>query len=294
MPRDNPADWKVEDLQSLISNKVEESLVLEYKASPALANTDGNIKAISKDVSSFANAAGGTIIYGIPESGGLPQPLDSLLNPADTSKEWLEQVIHSRIRPRLDVHINPVSLPNQRVAYVVGVPQGKTAHQASDFRYYKRSNTQCVPMLDHEIRDVMNRSRHPLVEPQFHFQEIGAQRTLYLQIVLRNVGAMRARDIKLVLAIPADLFRPKTPNFSSGKILLNDKIYDRFIFQKTDIIIFPEDEICITDNYGRFISTQRVPPLELYALPDDLRWRIYADDMPPREGRILLKEIPAR
>jgi hypothetical protein len=104
---------------------------------------------------------------------------------------------------------------------------------------------------------------------------------------------MRARDIKLVLFLPPDMFRSETPNFAAGKIRISDQIYDTFTFQRTDIIIFPDDELSLTDNYGPLISTNRVSPIDIYLSPlYDLRWKVYADDMPPKEGRILLKDIP--
>ncbi|HUW34061.1 MAG TPA: ATP-binding protein [Planctomycetota bacterium] len=86
--------------------------------------------------------------------------------PAEITKEWLEQVIISNIQPRIDsIVINPVELKTQRLgrfAYVVCVPQSDRApHQANDKRYYKRFNFQSVPMEDHEVRDVMFRQRVP-------------------------------------------------------------------------------------------------------------------------------------
>jgi predicted HTH transcriptional regulator len=86
--------WKLEDLNSMITQEVQESLELDYKRSDALKKTDGAKKEISKDVSAFANSAGGTIIYGIEEEGHLPKKIDAGLDPNEMSKEWLEQVIN--------------------------------------------------------------------------------------------------------------------------------------------------------------------------------------------------------
>lgn len=60
-------EWSEADLQRLADDKVGESLQLEFKGSGALSkNPDGRAE-IAKDVSAMANAAGGTIIYGIAE-----------------------------------------------------------------------------------------------------------------------------------------------------------------------------------------------------------------------------------
>lgn len=299
MPRDNPSDWQEEDLLALIRTGIEESLELEYKASPSLENIPKNKTEIGKDVSAFANSAGGTLVYGIPEMKGVPQPLDGGIDPLVTTKEWLEQVIHGGIRPRLDMHINPVSLTTQhpgRVAYVIRIPRGLTAHQASDHRYYKRSNFRLVPMEDHEIRDVMNRSRHPIIEPVFSFKESRSAQSssLVLRIALRNVGAMRARDIKIVVAIPYGLFSCKYSKFVGGTTQIEDKNYSTYTLQRADLIIFPDDEIPLTDHFGPIDAQNRTSPLEILTSSlHELRWKIYADDMPPKEGRLLLRDIRA-
>ncbi len=162
--------WTEERLISLIDNKVEESLTLDYKACNSLATTDGKKNELSKDVSAFANSAGGTIIYGMVEGTGetkhLPEKLDEGFNPSEISKEWLEQVINSRIQRRISgIVIHPVELTSTspgKFAYVVEIPQSTNApHQASDKKFYKRFNFESVPMEEFEIRDVMNRQAGP-------------------------------------------------------------------------------------------------------------------------------------
>lgn len=158
------------DLQSLIMGQVEESISLDYKHGAALAPDDKKRDEITKDVSAFANSAGGLIIYGIAEGPtATTKHLPAVFAPVDRahfSKEWLEQVIQ-RIQPKIDgVEIIPIPLasaPNH-VAYAVSIPQGDTAHQAADKRYYKRHNFMAVPMEDYELRDVMNRLTHPIIE----------------------------------------------------------------------------------------------------------------------------------
>ena len=161
-----PWEWIQEDLQGLIDNKLTESLTLEYKACPSLDRTDGKKKELSKDVSSFANAMGGTIVYGIIEGNGteknLPVALDNGYDPQEVSRECLESVINSTIHPRIDgIRINPVLLASGNAIYVVSIPQSGRGHMASDNRYYKRYNFQSIPMEDYEVRDVMNRSVAP-------------------------------------------------------------------------------------------------------------------------------------
>ncbi|MGJ8670326.1 MAG: AlbA family DNA-binding domain-containing protein [Oceanococcus sp.] len=171
------AQWDEQHLLSLIRDGVPESTELDYKASPSLENTEGKKKEISKDVSAMANSAGGTLIYGIREENHLPLEIDAGLNPNVVTKEWLENVINSRIQRRIDgLIINPVALNTAspgNVAYVIAIPQSSRApHQASDKRFYKRFNFQSVPMEEYEVRDVSRRADGPLLSVEFSIEAV--------------------------------------------------------------------------------------------------------------------------
>lgn len=168
-----PWEWVEADLQALVDQRADEGPELDFKRCDAIQNTPGKKTELSKDVSAFANSAGGTLVYGIIEDPEThtASDLDAGYDPTIISKEWIEQVINSNIQPRLSgVRINAVPLTNHapgKVAYVVSVPQGSTAHQAADKRYYKRFNFESVPMEDYEIRDVMQRVSAPVVSIEF-------------------------------------------------------------------------------------------------------------------------------
>jgi hypothetical protein len=171
-----PWEWNEDDLQSLITNGVQESLELEYKACPSLAKGDKEKNELSKDVSAFANSAGGTIVYGMREKDHLPEAIDAGYDPSGMSKEWLEQVINSRIQRRIDgVRINQVRLTKTspgKVAYVVYIPQStRAAHQAADKKFYKRYNFESIPMEEYEIRDVSRRAETPDLRIYFELRD---------------------------------------------------------------------------------------------------------------------------
>jgi hypothetical protein len=150
-----------DDLQRLVDEEIQESLTLDYKASPSLAKDSKSRDELCKDVSAFANSAGGQIIYGIEEKDRNPVKVD---DGSDLSREWIEQVIDSNIQPRLDgLTITPVPLGSARHAYVLTISQalGRAPHQAPDKKYYKRQNFQSVPMEDYEIRDALRRATSP-------------------------------------------------------------------------------------------------------------------------------------
>ena len=158
-----------EDLQRLVDEEIQESLTLDYKASPSLARDDKRRDELCKDVSAFANSAGGQIIYGIEEKDRKPLKVD---DGSDLSREWIEQVIDSGVQPRLEgLVITPVPVGSGRHAYVLTMPQasGRAPHQAPDKKYYKRQNFQSVPMEDYEIRDALRRATTPELYVELSF-----------------------------------------------------------------------------------------------------------------------------
>jgi predicted HTH transcriptional regulator len=165
-------------LQQLINNGIEENPELEYKAAAALQRDDKKVMEITKDVSSFANSNGGILIYGISENQQnryLPDTIDPVDRQA-ISKEWLEQILNAKIRPRihgLKMHIVPIGKNKNLAVYILEIPKGETAHQADDKRYYRRHNFMVEPLFDHEIRDIMNSQKNPLIKIDFNITKQG-------------------------------------------------------------------------------------------------------------------------
>ena len=209
--------WTELDLLELIQNEVQEDIQLDYKASAALLNTESKKKEISKDVSAMANSAGGVLIYGIIEKGHIPKNLDEGVDPNETTKEWLEQIINSRIQRKINgMKIFPIELKTLnpgKFAYVVSIPQSSRApHQAHDKRFYKRYNFESVPMEEYEIRDVSHRIDGPklnLILKVSDVLEIGNDseksgenlRRIKLSLVLYNESVVPAEYIAIRLYI---------------------------------------------------------------------------------------------
>jgi Putative DNA-binding domain len=94
---------------------VQEDLHLDYKRSLALVKTDHCRAELSKDVSAFANADDGPIIYGIEESkDNHPVSIDEGINSNEMSGVWLEQTITSNIQPKINnFMVYPIPLPSK-------------------------------------------------------------------------------------------------------------------------------------------------------------------------------------
>src|SRR5205807_491021 len=151
---------------------------------------------LSKDVSSFANSGGGTIVYGVAEDDQHdPKELDDGVEPSVISKEWLDDVISSTIQRKIDgvrIHVIDLSGPRAgRVAYIIEIPQSTRApHMALDHRYYKRHNFKSEPMEEYEVRDVSLRAAAPALRVSFAFGGYvpPPARTLRLRVLLLNDG----------------------------------------------------------------------------------------------------------
>lgn len=155
------------DLQRLVDEAIEESITLEYKASPALARGNDEIKELCKDVSAMANAAGGQIVYGIVENKQTrkPERVDEGVSDPKITREWIIQILNSRVHPRMNgVSVERIKLnsTSNGFGFVLSIePTQIGPHQAPDHRYYKRFELHSVPMEDYEVRDVMRRATTP-------------------------------------------------------------------------------------------------------------------------------------
>ncbi len=314
--------WNIEKVRSLIADKVEESLSLEYKSSAALERTDKVKKEITKDVSAFANSCGGVIVYGMeeghrPEDKHLPNRI-SPISRKEFSKEWLESII-SNIRPKIEglaIHPIPIEDSNDEVLYVVEVPQSDTAHQAIDFRYYKRWNFESVPMQDFEVRDTMNRSRHPKLEVLAFFvcetlyspipkPSKNSKSVLILKIVANNIGSKYAKYVSCFVDLPTSFARlcnlETIESLEIAGVKYTRYVYENIFRDKIKDGIAPQFgpsrhvpilpglnreliQIQVRDLGDGNVTFIRSPKLKLH-------WRIHADEALPISGEITFDQI---
>jgi predicted HTH transcriptional regulator len=116
------------DLQRLVDEALEEGLTLDYKASPALTRDGKGPDELCKDVTALANSAGGQIVYGIEEDKVTKKPsrVDEGVVDPKVTREWIEQILNSRVQPRLTgVTTARVDMGNGQFGYVISVPQSQ-------------------------------------------------------------------------------------------------------------------------------------------------------------------------
>jgi len=221
-------DWQnatEEDLTNLIANKTQEDHRLDYKRRESLLTVERakRRQELGKDVSSFAHADGGTIIYGMVESGkpGVATRLEGFA-PSDMTKEQLTQLIQtSTDLPIAGIYVRPVELARSdpgKWAYVVTIPQSETCHQASDMKFHRRDNATTREMHRDEILDILNRARGARLHLAFDFEgarnapllwfPTGANphcsRELTLQIFSHNSGKIALYSLHRLYIQPGD------------------------------------------------------------------------------------------
>lgn len=112
------------DLLSLISNKILEKKTLDYKEKFS-GNSDSDKREFLKDISSFANASGGDIIYGIKEENGVPIELIGIPNEEIDSKiRWIEDLVRQGVQPRIPgLKIYPIDVDDYNKALLIRIPK---------------------------------------------------------------------------------------------------------------------------------------------------------------------------
>jgi len=306
-------------LQQLIENGIEENPELEYKAAASLQREDKKVMEITKDVSSFANSNGGILIYGIAENPA-DKHLPGKIDPVDRkgiNKEWLEQIINSRIRPRIHgLKIHVITLPDDdgKLVYILEIPKGETAHQADDKRYYRRHNFMVEPLYDHEVRDIMGRQKNPEIQIEFDTswhhsptsQSSENNRPSYylLNIYARNVGKVYAKYINLVLTLPKRCLVLQTwerSDHATVEIEANNKVRDLVApnsanYMRTLSIAKPIEYG--PARYEPLLPGMRIKlkeiPIHEYSRDEGnpISWTMFADNAEPKTGSAEIQELP--
>jgi len=306
-------EWTQAAIQWYIDEAVEENLELDYKAADAFSKKPSKKVEITKDVSAMANSAGGIIVYGLAEhQDPNMKHCAEKIDPVDRrefSKEWLEHVINN-IRPRIDgLIIHPVSVdtgPND-VVYVVEIPQSTTAHQARDYRYYKRFNFESVPMEDYEVRDVMHRATTPDVAVEFGYETLERRSDLHrykLTVTIQNLGNQVVEHLKLQFTFPHTIEVPELvineavaggTHLSARVFAEKDHHGDYLITYWYPGVFFPKEERAIGDEISLeyHLGSRGRSALAIFDLisGSTLNWTLYADDMTPRQGEVPFSKL---
>ncbi|MCZ7399427.1 MAG: ATP-binding protein [Candidatus Methanoperedens sp.] len=145
------ARLNLERINGLINEKIKENLNLDYKRELDERNNE-----IAKDISAFANASGGKIIYGISEKDDLPSSINWIESKGVKVK--IEDIILNHIQPELkgyEIYSIENSGNHSQAIFVVDIPESSDAPHMADYRYYIRRNFKSEYMEDSEVKNAI-------------------------------------------------------------------------------------------------------------------------------------------
>jgi len=212
-----------EDLKALVENEVIEHKTIEYKRELP-GNSDGDKKEFLADVTSFANASGGDLVYGIVEDKktGKPKSLDGLsIGNPDQELLRLDGIIRTGVQPRIPSVIcsKPIPIQDDKFALVIRVQKSWIApHRVilgGHDKFYSRSSNGKYPLDVGELRMAFTLS-------ESISERIRNFRTNRLsQIIANDTPVTFYGDHKIVLhLIPVISFDP-AQSYDLGRIMPN-------------------------------------------------------------------------
>jgi hypothetical protein len=301
----------LDELDALRAAGEAEGQLLEFKAGDSLGRQSAQRLELVKDVTGMANAAGGRIIYGLGQvagpngaivAGDLATVADAAITP-----DWITQVLSSNSAPPLrGVEIREIPVPAARGGgrlLVLNVEQAATAHQCTiDRKYYQRFNATVEPMLDHQIRDVMNRRSAPVVDVAMHsrrFKESSSLHVYDIDFTLTNSGIVSLTDWALEFDVPTVAWVPELQVSSAPidrkGVRVDDAPYYRCTLHSQALEpvtpLHPGQSLSPGADRGVILARLVVrSDTEDRLLGKRLQWRLYMPNAKPLFGQLPYRE----
>ena len=134
------------DLQELIKTPIREGKTIEYKRQLP-GGKDEDKREFLADASSFANAIGGDLLYGVEEKEGLPTNLVGVeCEDLDAEIQRLDNLLRSGLEPRLPHYDTQfIDLGGKRQVLILRIPRSWSAPHRVTFRdhakFYARNSS---------------------------------------------------------------------------------------------------------------------------------------------------------
>jgi len=317
---ENENDW-------LTLQGQQESSRLEFKSVRIFEKKEKAVQELSQESSAFANSEGGVILIGMEERKvGKIRVADKItgIDQNEIAPEWLQQVLESNLSPLLPgIRVFRVSFSGEnsgKVGFSIFIPQGATAYQANDLKYYGRSEYEKKALPDHEIRLRMMKSRiaqaNVLIDKAKYitFQEHNETLRKSKEECISQGRIWRGSN---ETKINYDKFIFNLEVYNNSDVTISDFILElhmnspfstlsedrwrlRFAkptekfksgqHEKTKLkqVIFPRDRIAFPDKAIEL----RIPAGQsFFSHESHLRWTVFLDNAPPCRGEFDLREI---
>lgn len=226
------------EIDALFASQIPEGRTLEYKRDLP-GNTDADKREFLADVSSFANTAGGDLIFGIQESGGIPTGIHGIgAVDLDAEQMRIDSIVLAGIEPRVRFRLHLITASNGERVLLLRVEQSWEAPHRVVFkqhdRFYARSSAGKYALDTGELRQAFARGAG-LAESIARFRDerlisISAGRApialdgpgaLVLHLIpLEAIASTPRHTVATLTSVQGDL-RPISSNGWSNRITLN-------------------------------------------------------------------------
>lgn len=211
----------IEEIEKMISDK-DETFYLEYKN---LSKNDSKIDfcTLAKNISSFGNAEGGVLIYGIENKSKKIVPFEEY---KVVCQKITENISRSTSPNHTNVEAFSVKIQdNKGIVYVV-IPksENRPLQSLKDHKYYYRSGESHSSMPHEVIAGMMGKNIPPSLNLMFaypHFSSIITDDFLEFDVRIRNVSQVMAEDIWINYAHNESFI-----SISSGHVSLHGSLVD--------------------------------------------------------------------
>ena len=294
--------WTEERLEDL---EPHEHDFQEFKGTAWMVTKDRTVHSnfplfLSKQISAFANGAGGRVFIGIDDSGKIDGGVPVDLKGGGT-RAWLEDIVPSVVDPPLNsCNVYEVSAERAdsqikpgRGIYVVEIPASSDApHQSKDHRYYLRIAGKSRPMGHVHLQDVLRRTRHPQVtlcrfgpygNPLFDRTDPrGPRAFIQFRAFMINEGRMLANHVGIELTLPRPFAgrEVRKKMRESGEVMHTQKPGRLTFFRYHPAPLFPGQEVYAVSIWI-CLHKHNLAQVKGGA---ELQWLLYADDATPTNG----------
>ncbi|MFA6525380.1 MAG: ATP-binding protein [Patescibacteria group bacterium] len=196
------------DIEDLKKNSISEGKTIEYKKDLNISS-DSEKKEFLKDLTSFANTAGGDLIFGIEEKGGIPENIEGITVVDENElKGRLENLIRDSIEPRIKVDYNFIDIGDNKILIIRLAKSWNSPHRVTHRghnKFYGRNANGKYEFDTNELRDAFNLSEVLLEK----FNDFKADRIIKITSNESPMPTEPGAKI-IMLFIPLSAFTPNT------------------------------------------------------------------------------------
>ncbi|MGE3317978.1 MAG: helix-turn-helix domain-containing protein [Candidatus Berkiella sp.] len=157
-------DVMLNDLELLISEKVKESKIVDYKLLLKLDDDKAKVNML-KDFVAFANAQGGCLIYGIKEVDTYPTEIVGFrLKEYDSLIMQIQSLANTKIEPPIfSLHFKQIPITAKKSVLIIHVPKSWSAlhrvnYQTSTFYFRQAGKNQSMDVYQIKQSMLMNQT----------------------------------------------------------------------------------------------------------------------------------------